>query len=161
VAANVRAMIVLFGGGALALEYGARAQTQDLDIAIRTGGGNLRLYSTEISNLYGLADDWLNDDGSRFVTPEILDVSKTFWELPNLRILTPPAEALLAMKVLAMRIDRGHPDKADIIFLMRHLKLYDPDTILALVNKYLPTFVNNVTMDHRDYLDLFAAEAQS
>jgi hypothetical protein len=116
VAANTTATILLFGGGALALEYGARAQTQDLDIIIRTGAGNLRLYSTEISNLYGLASDWLNDDGSQVVTPEIISASKTFWELPNLKILTPPAEALLAMKVLAMRIDRRHPDRTNIIF---------------------------------------------
>jgi hypothetical protein len=158
--ANVKATILLFGGGALALEYGARDKTQDLDVLIRSGSGNVRLYASQISNLYGIADDWINDDGSKFVTSEIIAASKVFWELPNLQILTPPADALLAMKVLAMRIDRRHPDKNDIIFLINQLKLYDVDAILALVKKYLPNFIDDITDDHRDYLKLFIAETK-
>lgn len=94
------------------------------------------------------------------MTPEILYASQLFWELPNLEILTPPPEALLAMKVLAMRIDRNHPDKSDIIFLMRHLQIFDTDTIMRLVNKYLPSFAKDITDDHRDFLTLFEKEAR-
>jgi len=34
VATNVKATILLFGGGAMALELGARNQTQDLDVVL-------------------------------------------------------------------------------------------------------------------------------
>ncbi|MDR1014698.1 MAG: hypothetical protein LBL86_06940 [Coriobacteriales bacterium] len=144
----------------MALEHGARDTTQDLDVLMHSGSGDIRLCASQISTLYGIADDWINDAGSKFVTPEIMAASKVFWELPNLKILTPPADALLAMKVLAMRIDRRHPDRSDIVFLINQLKLHDVDAILALVKKYLPEFANDLTTDHKDYLELFVAEAR-
>jgi hypothetical protein len=69
VATNVKATILLFGGGAMALELGVRSQTQDLDVALREGAGSIRLYASEISRMYDISDDWINDDGARFVTP--------------------------------------------------------------------------------------------
>jgi hypothetical protein len=43
---------------------------------------------------------------------------------------------------------------------LSRLKLYDVDKILALVRKYLPNFVDDITDDHKDYLELFATEAK-
>jgi hypothetical protein len=152
-AAGAEATIILFGGGALAFEYGARNETRDLDVLIKgAGAGALRLFASRVSALYGVEGDWINDDGVKFVTKEIQAASKVYWRLPGLTILTPPTDALLAMKVLAMRIDPYHPNKDDIIFLIQKLELFDEDAILGLVEKYLPEFSDQIDDGKRLWL---------
>jgi hypothetical protein len=61
---------------------------------------------------------------------------------------------------LAMRIDPKHPDKNDIIFLIKHLELCAVDEVLTLIDRYLPSFKNEITQRHKDYLAVFITEAQ-
>jgi hypothetical protein len=145
VAAGVEARILLFGGGALAFEHNARDATKDLDVLLfEPGAGYAKLFSSEISGIYGIENDWINDDGSRFVTEEIKAAAKVFWRLPGLTILTPPLDALLAMKILSMRIGPQHSDSSDIVFLIKKLGLVDVEDALSLVDKYLPSFKKDI-----------------
>ncbi|MBI5243088.1 MAG: hypothetical protein HY922_05295 [Elusimicrobia bacterium] len=60
---------------------------------------------------------------------EVLDFS-------NLRILTPTADYLLAMKCVAARFDTH--DRGDVVFLMRYLGLKTPDAVFAVIERYYP-----------------------
>lgn len=57
---------------------------------------------------------------------------------PHLRVMTPSAEYLLAMKVMAGRtgLDGGAGDKEDIAFLIRWIGLGSAEAVMAVVERF-------------------------
>lgn len=57
-------------------------------------------------------------------------------EVPGLRVYTPTADYMLAMKCVAARYDTA--DRGDVEFLIRHLGLTTPDEVFDVISRYYP-----------------------
>ena len=151
--------ILMFGGGALSMRYGARDQTKDLDVAFQEDCVALiKDLVKEVGLKNDIEPDWMNDEGVGSVTKEILEDSTIFIKLPGLTILTPPQEALLAMKVCAMRVGEDYPDIDDIKFLLTKTGITTVDEVFRITEKYRPDYVSHLTPKHQYMVEILIKE---
>lgn len=111
-AAGVRGEVFVVGGAAMALAYDARRATVDVD-AIFVPAGEVRDAAARVAERLELEPDWLNDGAKKFMPgsdPERIGV----FEGDHLSVAAASPRYLLAMKLLASRIER---DQDDIRFL--------------------------------------------
>jgi len=54
--------------------------------------------------------------------------------LSHLRVWTPEAKYMLAMKCISARWDTS--DRDDVLFLIRHLKLKSPEAVFKIIEHY-------------------------
>jgi hypothetical protein len=97
--------LVIVGGAALVLLYGARTATKDVD-AFTIGSADsraLRSAAARVAASLGLADDWLNDAAKGFV--QGFAPGDVLLEAPSLVARTLAPRQLLAMKLSAWRDD--------------------------------------------------------
>ena len=137
---GVTGEICLFGGTVMVLAFTARLSTKDVDAIFRPAE-LIRDLARRIGELQGLPDNWLNDGVKGYVSARHETTAANLPQFPNLRLTMPVAEYLLAMKCMAARIGgtADEPsDVADIIFLVRHLKLKSAKEVLDLVGQYYP-----------------------
>jgi hypothetical protein len=141
---------MLFGGGALAMRYGARDETKDLDVIFQDSEKELLVKAVaEIGTNHDIEKDWMNDEGKGNVTKEILENSTVFIELPGLTVLAPSAEAMLAMKVCSMRTTDDSPDINDIKFLIKETSIKTVDEVLDITEKFRPDYFRYLTPKHQ------------
>lgn len=132
--------ICLFGGTVMVLAFTARLTTKDVD-ALFQPARIIRDLSRRIADEQDLPDNWLNDGVKGFVSVRHETTAGNLPQFPHLRLTMPVPEYLLAMKCMASRISgtTNEPsDLADVIFLIRHLKLKSPKKVLDLVSQYYP-----------------------
>lgn len=132
--------ICLFGGTVMVLAFNARPATKDVD-ALFQPTPTIRDLARDIAVKLRLPIDWLNDGVKGFVSDRHETTSGNLPQYSHLRLTMPVAEYLLAMKCMAARIGGAvaeSTDVADIIFLVRHLKLTAAKAVLELVEKYYP-----------------------
>ena len=131
-AIDVKGEICMYGGAVMCLAYNARPATKDVD-AVFEPVKEIRGAAGRIADRHGLDKDWLNYAVKMFLVPhereELLDLS-------NLKVYRPTADYLLAMKVLAARVNTW--DRTDIEFLVSELELRTHDEAIAIVEKYYP-----------------------
>lgn len=122
------AEICLVGGAVMCLVFNARNQTKDVDALFHPKS---KVYSLAkiIATEQRLPKDWLNDSAKLYVNPQL--VKDEFLSLSNLKIYTPSAKYMLAMKCLASRV--GTKDEDDIVFLIKYLKLRKPKDVFSIV----------------------------
>lgn len=124
--------IALLGGTA----FQARQATKDVH-AIFSPAKEVREAAKLVASELGVPEDWLNDSAKAFVSAhgDYQDPGLTF---PNLKIVTPTAEYMLAMKVLSARTGAGaeHSDKGDIALLIDRLALRNSAEVLQIVSRY-------------------------
>ncbi len=129
----------LLGGAVMLLAFRARASTKDVD-AIFSPTSEIRAAAAEVALELDLAPDWLNDGAKGFVSPKAEFVEADLPRFSHLRISYPTPEYLLAMKVLASRVEnegeRG--DREDIAILCGRLGLRDADAVMEVVLRYYP-----------------------
>ncbi len=95
--------LLLVGGGAMVVAFGARSSTRDVDAIVMDAGdaGPVRRYAAVIAVERGWPPDWLNDGAKGFlvgpVTPTLLFAST------GVRLSRPSTTQLLAMKLCAWR----------------------------------------------------------
>jgi hypothetical protein len=96
--------------------------------------------AAELAESMGLPGTWLNDGVKGFVSAFPEYTSEGLPQLPNLRVIRPTAEYLLAMKCMAARAPAydTQGDREDIAFLIAHIGLRSADDVLAVVEKYYP-----------------------
>ena len=125
--------IGLLGGAVMCLVFQAREATRDVD-AIFAPTREIREAVRVVARAHGLPEDWLNDAAKGFIlsSPPRLRVL----DLPNLRVWTPTADYLLAMKCVAARFDTHDAD--DVAFLIRHLGLKTPEAVFERITRYYP-----------------------
>ena len=123
---GVKGELCLFGGAVMCLVYQARPSTKDVD-AIFEPTSQIRRAAQRVADTYSLRDDWLNDAVKGFVVPH---QQRILLDLTNLKVYIPEPDYLLAMKALAARVDGQ--DKADVIFLVRHLGIQSAEDVLAI-----------------------------
>jgi hypothetical protein len=121
------------------LAFRSREATKDVD-AIFAPTREIRLAASRVAEEMGLDSDWLNDGAKGFASATGNFSDQVLPQFPNLRLLTPTPEYMLAMKVMAARsasiTDRG--DKEDIRLLIGHLALTSADSVMAIVQRYYP-----------------------
>jgi hypothetical protein len=128
-----RCEVIIVGGAALVLLYGARESTKDVDAVLLTegDGARLRQAALRVANAAGLPDDWFNDAAKGYVHG--LALGEVLLDEPALRIRALEPHQLLAMKLAAWRDD---VDIADARLLLGKLPP-DRDRAWALVEPYL------------------------
>jgi hypothetical protein len=139
-ARNVKGELCIFGGTVMVLAYSARMATKDVD-AIFQPAQIVREAAAKIAEENDLDNDWLNDAVKGYVSIRHETVQGNLPQYPNLKLVMPTPEYLLAMKCLASRVEtteRGGGDVDDIQFLIRHLKLKSPRQVMDIVLAYYP-----------------------
>jgi hypothetical protein len=116
----------------MCLAFDARPATKDID-AIFQPTTQFRAAAERVAAQFKLPDDWINDAVKGFVVPHL---QNSFLELSSLSVYVPSTYYLLAMKVLAARLDTS--DKDDAIFLIRALNLNIPQAVFDILEKYYP-----------------------
>lgn len=137
---GVTGEVCLFGGTVMVLAFTARLTTKDVD-ALFQPTQTIRDLARRIAGEQHLPADWLNDGVKGFVSARHETTVGNLPQFPHLRLTMPVPEYLLAMKCMAARIGgtTDEPsDVADIVFLVRHLKLKSAREVLDLVGQYYP-----------------------
>lgn len=138
---SVTGEVCLFGVTVMVLAFTARPGTKDVG-ALFQPAQTIRELAHRIAHAQHLPDNWLNDGVKGFVSARHETTAGNLPQFPHLRLTMPVPEYLLAMKCMAARIGgtTGEPsDIADIVFLIRHLKLKSAREVLDLVGQYYPT----------------------
>jgi hypothetical protein len=131
--------IAVFGGAAIVLGFDFRTATQDVDVMITQGHGQVIKAQEEVGAELGLPPNWLNEQGTSYLSKH--QDYRLFKSYPSegqfgLRVLTATPQYLLAMKLLSFRT-YGH-DIQDIVQLARRLGLTTAEDLLEVVKHYYP-----------------------
>lgn len=129
---NVQGEICLYGGAVMCLVYKARPATKDVD-AIFEPIKYIRSAIRKITEKHNLPVDWLKFAVKTFVVEHEKEI---FLDLSNLKVFVPAPEYLLAMKILAARIESF--DVEDIEFLLAKLNLQTIEDALKTIENYYP-----------------------
>ncbi len=125
--------LLLCGGAVMCLVFKARPATKDID-GIFHPAKELRAAAKAVAIKHHVPEDWLNDGAKGFFGVD--PAREKYLELSHLRVFTPPADYLLAMKCMSARID-GY-DQDDIKTLIEHLRIKDVKKVLDIVERYYP-----------------------
>ena len=93
--------LVIVGGAALIMLYGARESTRDVDAVF--GAPLVIEAGRRVAAKVGLPEDWLNDGAKGYVHG--FAIGDTVYSSPNLVVKTLAPQQLLAMKLSAWRDD--------------------------------------------------------
>lgn len=115
------------GGAAIALAYDERRSTRDIDAVFEP---KQAIYdaAAELAAERDLPDGWLNDAVKGFLAGGDEEAASVL-EVPGLRVSTASPRILLAMKVLAHRVEE---DEDDVRLLARELGLERASDVLQL-----------------------------
>ena len=116
----------------MALVYDARPNTDDVD-AVFKPIRYIRRAAGRIAERHRLPKGWLNHAVKMFLVPH---EQRILFDMSNLKVYVPPAEYLLAMKMLSARADMR--DRNDIKILIAKLGLTNEDSVLEIVRHYYP-----------------------
>ena len=125
--------IGIVGGAVMCVVYNARLSTRDVD-AIFEPSKIIRDIAKQLSLSNNLPEDWLNDAAKRFIVPGFKQ--QDVLELSNLRVWAPEPKYMLAMKCISARWDTN--DKDDVIFLIKLLKLNQPQDVFTIIEGFYP-----------------------
>lgn len=134
--AEVRGEVFVVGGAAMALAYDARRTTEDVD-AIFVPAAEVRGAAVRVGERLGLEADWLNDGAKAFMPGTDSERIGVF-EGKNLSVAAASPRYLLAMKLLAARVER---DQDDIRALYELCHFTSAEEGLDLVESTYPSHV--------------------
>lgn len=130
---GVRGEMFVVGGGAMALAYNTRRSTRDID-AVFEPKAVVYEAARRVAVRRGVDPDWLNDAVKGFL-PGPDPAATVFFERQGLAVSIASPRYLLAMKVMAARIER---DEDDIVTLAGLTGLDSAEAILDLVETTYP-----------------------
>jgi len=117
----------LYGGAVMCLVYKARPATKDVD-AIFEPAKKIREAAKIVADENKLPEDWLNDAVKGFLSRH---QKKVLFSWPNLTVHVPEPEYILAMKLLAVRVDTH--DKQDIKALIRDIGIKSEEGVFRIM----------------------------
>jgi hypothetical protein len=141
--------VAIYGGAALMLVSNFRQATRDVDaVADDESQRVIERLAGVIAERRNWPRDWLNDDVFPFLSDGVgsLEQHHTLFrsypceQEPGLRVYVPSPEYILAMKLMAMRIDvsADKKDREDIINLLAIVGLGTPQETLKFVADFYP-----------------------
>ena len=137
----------IYGGSCLILVSNFRSASQDVDGVASTDQIFVDRIVGEIAADRGWPHDWLNDGVRVYLSPNVeapadhnLFGTYPSEQDPGVRIFVPTAEYMLAMKLMAMRIDQSQDrkDLADIENLIRIVGISSKAALIELAARYYP-----------------------
>lgn len=130
---GVRGNVFMVGGAAMAVAYDARRATADVD-AVFAPTSEVRLAARRVAELLDLQEGWLNDAVKAYLSgPDPRAVA--VFEADHLQVAAASPRYLLAMKLLAARVER---DQDDIRILYRLCGFSTPAEGIELVEAAYP-----------------------
>lgn len=138
-----RAELYIVGGAAMALAFARDRVTRDIDVVFIPKSLVYEVAAAIADDDENLGPDWLHDAVTGFL-PAVEDTeAQVIFEHPGIRVLMASPRHLLAMKVLAARVDR------------------DPDDMITLCHEAgAHTITNVLDMTHELYGDLLTAKSK-
>ena len=130
---GIRAELFVVGGAAMAIAYDARRSTTDVD-AVFVPTQAVRIAAARVAEELGLEPDWLNDGAKGFMPGEDAERIGVF-EGDHLSVAAASPRFLLAMKLMASRVDR---DQDDIRTLYQLCGFTTSDHGLDLLQQFYP-----------------------
>lgn len=141
--------LAIYGGAALCLVSNFRIATRDLDaVADDDGQRVIERLARIVAHRRSWSPDWLNDDVFPYLSDNVSGLgehhnfvrSYPCEHEPGLRIFVPTAEYILAMKLMAMRIDdsSAKKDRNDIVNLMAIVGLSTSQEALSFLTAFYP-----------------------
>lgn len=131
---GIKGDLFVVGGAAMALAYSARRSTRDVD-AIFEPKSAIYDAARAIAEAEGLPEDWLNDAVKGFAPGDDPDRGRVF-STPALEVAVASPQYLLAMKLLAARVDQ---DVDDIRVLYEMCSFTKAAEGIALMQRVYPT----------------------
>ena len=136
--------ISIYGGAALILAFDLSRSTRDVDVVVKGDVTLIRKLAEEVAEENDWPESWLNDGVKGFVSAtEDMQLFSDFdaEKEGGVRLYTPSAEYLFAMKCLAMRpeAESGSHDIKDIEFLAKATGIRDTEAALRIVQSFYPT----------------------
>ena len=120
--------LVAMGGAAIALLFGARRVTRDIDVVqVRPSREVLAELAGAVAREDGLPERWLSDNAAHFAP--VVSIGPLLFEAPGVRVHAVAFEQLLASKLDAMRDD---VDRADAVTVAVHLGMARTSLELAI-----------------------------
>lgn len=107
--------LFVVGGAAIALGYGGRESTRDID-AVFEPKAAIRDAAARVAERESLQPDWLNDAMKGFLHGDDAD-QRVVLEHAALRVSVASPRYLLAMKLLSARVERDSDDIARLLDL--------------------------------------------
>jgi hypothetical protein len=130
---NVRGEVFIVGGAAMAIAYDTRRATSDVD-AVFVPSSEVRTAASRVAEKLNLEPDWLNDGAKAFLPGEDKDRIGVY-EGQHLSVAAASPQYLLAMKLMASRVER---DQDDIRELYKLCGLTTAEQGLDLLVSYYP-----------------------
>lgn len=143
--------VAIYGGSALMLASNFRVATQDVAAVAESSQDTIARWAEEVARARGWPSDWLNDGVRTDLTdlnPNVNGLREHHTLLraypteqePGLRIFAPSAEYILAMKLMAMRLDPtgDKSDLADIIYLITIVGCKTPQELIDFAANFYP-----------------------
>ena len=140
--------VAIYGGSALMLASNFRVATQDVDAVAEGGEDMIACWAEEVARARGWPSDWLNDGVRTYLSPNVDGLQEHHTLLraypteqePGLRIFVPGVEYILAMKLMAMRLDPtgDKSDLADIINLITIVGFKTSEELIDFAANFYP-----------------------
>lgn len=127
---NQHGEIIISGGASMCLVHEARQSTKDID-ALYEPKNLINEISQQIADKNNLNSDWINDGVKGFLHPDMK--SEVILKFDNLTVSSVSAEALLAMKLTALRARTQ--DLNDAKFLIKKLNITDENQLLKILEE--------------------------
>lgn len=136
----------VYDGSALTLVSNFRNSSWDIDAVATPDQSFIREAAHVVAERHGWSADWLNDGVKTYLSPiaEDLKAHELFATYPDetrpgLRVYVPTADYMLAMKLMALRIDpAGGKDFDDILNLMEVVGISGKSDIVEVAAKFYP-----------------------
>ncbi len=131
-ALDMHGEILITGGASMCLVFSARSATKDID-AIYEPKSVINDIAAKIAFEKDLPKSWLNDSVKCFINSKAYEKKMLLKIYSNLKIYSVIPEYLLAMKLMASRME-SETDKKDIIFLMKYLGIDTVDKANKMID---------------------------
>jgi hypothetical protein len=138
--------LAVYGGSALMLVSNFRDSSWDMDAVAAPNQDFIREAALTVAQNRGWADDWLNDGVRTYLSPLAEDTKsyEFFATYPNeatpgLRVFVPTPEYMLAMKLMALRVEPdGGKDLDDILCLMEVVGIAGQSDMVEAAARFYP-----------------------
>lgn len=140
--------LAVYGGSALMLASNFRVATQDVDAVVEGDQSSVIRLAEEVARKRGWPPDWLSDGVRTYLSPNVDGLAEhhqLFRAYPSeqdvgLRVFVPSPEYMLAMKLMAMRLDPAgsKSDLADIVNLLEVVGLKTPEQTIDFAASFYP-----------------------
>jgi hypothetical protein len=139
--------LAVYGGSCLMLVSNFRVTSQNVDAVAATDQIFIDKVAKDIAAAKSWPDDWLNDGVRTYLSPNVdppadheLYATYPSEARPGLRVYVPTAEYMLAMKLMALRIDdiSGGKDKDDIVNLLQIVDIKSKNELITFAAQYYP-----------------------